>query len=111
MSLPGRIVSVQVILGFFCSLALLWAVGWNASKSALLATGCVALPSAYYAWMQAHTYNATRILAHGVLRMMLTATLMALCVLVVGIEPVGFFVTFAVVHLAYILAGLFSQGS
>ena len=69
--------------------------------SALFALFSCVVPSAYYAWVQSRTFNATRLLAHGVMKMLLTGTLMALFVVVVGIAPVGFFVTFAIVQLAY----------
>ncbi len=71
-------------------------------RSALAALGSCVIPSLYYAWVQQHTLNATRLLLHGVLRMVLTATFMALSIVVVGIEPAGFFVTFAVMQFAYL---------
>jgi len=47
-------------------------------------------------------FNAQRLLLHGVLKTLLTLTLMAVCIAVIGIEPVGFFVTFAVMQLSYL---------
>ena len=61
------------------------------------------LPSAYYAWVQARTFNATRLLLHGVLKTLLTLVLMGVCIVQVGIEPLPFFVTFAMVQISYLV--------
>ena len=63
----------------------------------------VMLPTMYYAWFQARTFNAARALAHGVMKMVLTVVLMAVCIAVVGIDPVGFFVTFAAMQFGYLV--------
>ena len=68
----------------------------------MLALLASCLPSGYYAWVQTRTFNATKLLLHGVLRMLLTVTLMAVCIVVFTIEPVGFFATFAVMQLSYL---------
>ena len=102
MSPAARIVLLQCLLGGICTLIFLVL---GQARSALLATVCVVVPTLYYAWVQARTYNATRILAHGVMRMLVTAMLMAVSIVVVGIEPVGFFVTFAVMQGAYFVRG------
>lgn len=79
---------------------------WNsaAGMSALMALACVLIPTAYYAWLQQRTLVATRILVHGVLKMVLTVTLMAVCIIKFGIEPLGFFATFAAMQLSYIFS-------
>lgn len=71
-----------------------------------MALGCVLLPTTYFAWLQRRTLNATRILLHGVIKMILTVVLMAVCIVKVGIDPLGFFVTFALMQLSYV----FSKG-
>lgn len=58
-------------------------------------------PCAYYAWMSSRTFNASRLLAQGVIKTILTAVLMAVAIVVFAIEPLGFFVTFAVMQLSY----------
>ncbi len=104
MSLAGRIIVVQAALGFVLS-ALFFGLDFSSGKSALLAVVSSWLPSAYYAWVQARTFNATRLLMHAVLKTLLTITLMALCMVKLGIEPIGFFVTFAVMQLSYLFGG------
>ena len=101
MSLTGRIVVVQALLGVACSAAF-FACDASSGRSAFLALMSSALPSAYYAWVQSRTLNATRLLMHGVLKSVFTVTLMAVCVVVFSIEPLGFFVTFAVMQLGYL---------
>jgi len=115
MGHPGRIVVAQLILGTLCALAFFAlfpgdnllpgeALGETLSRghSALSALGCCVIPRAYYAWSQQRTMVATRLLLQGVLRMLLTVTLMAVSIVVGNVEPVGFFVTFAVVQLGYL---------
>jgi F0F1-type ATP synthase assembly protein I len=100
MSHAGRIVVVQALLGVVCSAAF-FALDMHIGKSALLAVVSSWIPSGYYAWVQARTFDATRLLVHAVLKTLLTLVLMAVCVVKVDISPIGFFVTFAVMQLSY----------
>ena len=95
-----RIVVVQLVLGLLCSVVFSLQSTVQ-GQSAFAALGCVVLPQAYYAWITSRTLNATRLLMHGVLRMVVTGVLMAMSIIVMGIEPVAFFVTFALMQLAY----------
>lgn len=70
--------------------------------SASLATLAVVLPNAYYAWVSERSFNANRLLAQGVMRMVLAATLVAVCIVVVGIAPMGFFATLIAMQFAYL---------
>ena len=97
-----RVVVVQAGIGALTSLIFLLLMSRSAGMSAALATGCVLLPTMYYAWVQARTLNATRVLAHGAMKTVLTMVLIAVCIAVIGIEPFGFFVTFALMQLAYL---------
>jgi F0F1-type ATP synthase assembly protein I len=101
MSHAGRIVVVQALLGAVCS-AGFFTASTHSGTSAVLALLSSGIPSAYYAWVQARTYNATRLLLHGVLKMMLTLVFMMVCIVRVGIDPLAFFVTFAVMQLGYL---------
>lgn len=101
MSLPGRIVAAQAGIGVLCVLAF-WVIDPASGRSAGLALGASLLPSAYYAWVVGRTLNATRLLLHGVLKTVVTAVLVAVCIIVLGIEPVGFFVTLAAMQLGYL---------
>jgi len=76
--------------------------GTSAGMSAVYAALVSWTPSAYYALVQARILNATRLLMHGVLKTVLTVTLMAVCIVVLSIEPLGFFVTFAAMQLGYL---------
>lgn len=109
MGHPARIVIAQTIIGTLCALAFFALFSGEAqgealaqSRSALIALGCCVVPSAYYAWSQQRTMVATRLLLQGVLRMLLTITLMAVSIVVFNVEPVGFFVTFALTQLGYL---------
>ena len=71
-----------------------------------MAVCCVLLPTMYYAWLQARTFNAMRVLLHGAVKTLLTLVLVAVCIVVFGIEPLGFFATFALMQLSYWLQSL-----
>ena len=101
MSLAGRIVVVQALLGAVCSV-IFFILSTPSGTSAVLAVLTSWLPSAYYAWVQVRTFNATRLLVHGVLKILLTLVLMAVCIVRVGIEPLAYFVTFAVMQFGYL---------
>ena len=45
--------------------------------------------------------NATRLLMHGMFKTLLTMTLMGVCIVKVGIEPMAIYVTFIVMQLSY----------
>ena len=100
MSPAIQIPVVMAGLGALLTIAFFF-VSPAAGTSALLATVCVLIPASYFAWLQARTRNAVRVLMHGVLKIALTLTLIGVCIAVVGIEPKGFFITFVVVQLAY----------
>ena len=70
----------------------------------MLAVASSVLPSAYYAWVLGSSLNATRLLLHGVLKTVLTVVLVAVSIVVFGIEPLGFFVTLALMQLSYLVS-------
>ena len=116
MNQARRVIVVQAAIGAVCA-AVFFAVGsdvgrstgteagveasTSAGLSALYAVLASWIPSAYYAFVQTRVLNATRLLLHGVLKTLLTVTLMAVCIVALGIEPLGFFVTFAAMQLGY----------
>ncbi len=104
MSVASRIVLVQAAIGLLCALTFLW-VDTASSRSALLALASTVVPSAYYAWVLGSSLNATRLLLHGVLKTVLTIILVAVSIVVFGIEPLGFFVTLALMQLSYLASG------
>ena len=103
MSLAGRIVVFQALIGLVCS-ATFFALDDASGRSALLALVCSVVPSGYYAWVVGRTLHATRLLLHGVLRSLFTLTLMAVCITQASIEPLGFFVTFGVTQFSFLFS-------
>ena len=113
MNQAHRVVVVQAAIGALCA-AVFFVVGSDegrgagieaspsAGLSALYAVFASWIPSAYYAFVQARVLNATCLLMHGVLKTLLTVTLMAVCIVVLSIEPLGFFVTFTAMQLGYL---------
>ena len=107
---PYRIVVAQALLGALSAAAFL-IISPAQAHSALIATGCVFFPTAYYAWVTSRTLDASRLLAHGVMRMILAGVLMAVAIISVGIKPAGFFATFCIVQLAYLAPGSKTPGN
>ena len=104
MSPTRRILVVQTGIGVLCSTGF-FIYDTSAGMASLIAMLNVLLPAAYFAWVQARTFNAARLLYQGVSKMLVTAVLMAVSLVVLKVEPLGFFSTFAAMHLGY-LAGL-----
>ena len=104
MSLAGRIVVLQGVLGSLC-VAGFAAVDPRESVAAMAAMVATVIPSAYYVWVQQRTFNATRLLLHGVYKIAATMTLIAVSFAVLEVPPLGFFVSFASMQLSYV-AGL-----
>jgi F0F1-type ATP synthase assembly protein I len=98
----ARVVAAQAGLGLASSVMFFF-IGRAAGESAILAVFCVLVPTMYYAWRQASSHNATRALAHGVIKTVLTIVMMVVCIAVIGIEPIGFFVTFAIMQFGYLV--------
>ena len=101
MSQAARIVAVQAFLGGLCSLVF-FVVGPQQGLSAVAAVGASVIPAGYYAWLQQRTFNAARLVAHGVLKTVFTMTLVALSIVVLEVHPLGFFVTLGVMQLGYL---------
>jgi F0F1-type ATP synthase assembly protein I len=97
-----RIVLVQAGIGAASS-AMFFFIDPAAGSSAVMAMFCVLVPTSYFAWRHASTFNAARALAHGVMKTVLTVMLLTVCIAIVGIEPKGFFVTFALMQLGYLM--------
>ena len=49
--------------------------------------------------------QAGRILFHGVLKMMMTVIFLTLSIVVIGVEPLAFFLTFGLMQLSYLAGG------
>jgi hypothetical protein len=100
MSHAGRIVLTQIVVGALCVIVFL-AIDIVQARSAMFALATTVIPSSYYAWVLQRTHNATRLLLHGVIRMLATLTFMAMCIVVFTVEPMGYFVTLVIVQLGY----------
>lgn len=109
MSPTGRVLALQAAIGVAGSGAFFFH-STTAGMSAGLALLSVLSPAMYFAWVQARTFNAARLVFQGVMKMLLTVTLMAVSLIVLHAEPLGFFVTFASMQLGYV-AGLVGNGT
>ena len=72
------VVTKQVILGVIATVAIGFAYGSTPAKSVAAGALCIALPSAYFAWVSQRTLLGPRILAQGVVKMLSSGALMAL---------------------------------
>ena len=101
MGHAGRVLVVQALLGFIC-IGAFFVLNEASARSALLAVVSSLAPSAYYAWVQARTFNAMRLLAHGVMKSLFTVSLITICIVRLDIDPPGVFVPFAILQLSYL---------
>ena len=90
MNVMVRVVITQAVLGASATLVFVF-VAPEQARAAAFALASVVLPSALYAWYVQRTLHATRLLWQGVWRMLLTAVLMAVSIIVYKVEPLGFF--------------------
>ena len=102
MNSTFRVVALQGAIGALCTLAF-FAYHPSQGSAAAMATAALVLPSGYYAWMLQRTLKAARILAHGVLKMLATLTLMGVVIVVWQAQPLGFFVTLVLMQVAYVV--------
>ena len=88
------VVTKQLVLGVFTAVAIGFGFGLGPAKSVAAGAFCIALPSAYFAWVSQRTLVGSRILAQGVVKMLSSGALMAL------------FLGFEKVEVAWFLLGM-----
>lgn len=88
------VVTKQLVLGVFTAVLIGFMVGLGPAKSVAAGAFCIALPSAYFAWVSQRTLVGSRILAQGVVKMLSSGALMAL------------FLGFEKVEVAWFLLGM-----
>ena len=88
------VVTKQLVLGVFTAVAIGFGFGLGPAKSVAAGVLCIALPSAYFAWVSQRTLVGSRILAQGVVKMLSSGALMAL------------FLGFEKVEVAWFLLGM-----
>ena len=93
------VVTKQLVLGVFTAVAIGFGFGLGPAKSVAAGVLCIALPSAYFAWVSQRTLIGSRILAQGVVKMLSSGALMAL------------FLGFEKVEVAWFLLGMVASQS
>ena len=88
------VVTKQLVLGVFTAVLIGFMFGLGPAKSVAAGAFCIALPSAYFAWVSQRTLVGSRILAQGVVKMLSSGALMAL------------FLGFEKVEVAWFLLGM-----
>lgn len=88
------VVTKQLVLGVFTAVLIGFMFGLGPAKSVAAGVLCIALPSAYFAWVSQRTLVGSRILAQGVVKMLSSGALMAL------------FLGFEKVEVAWFLLGM-----
>ena len=88
------VVTKQLVLGVFTAVAIGFGFGLGPAKSVAAGVLCIALPSAYFAWVSQRTLVGSRILAQGVVKTLSSGALMAL------------FLGFEKVEVAWFLLGM-----
>ena len=93
------VVTKQLVLGVFTAVAIGFGFGLGPAKSVAAGVLCIALPSAYFAWVSQRTLVGSRILAQGVVKTLSSGALMAL------------FLGFEKVEVAWFLLGMVASQS
>ena len=97
------VIHLQVLIGAFASVGLL-GTGGRESYAAVVGALTIILPSAYLAWSNNRTSNPLRILAQGAVKTTTTCLLMAVALVVMKVEPLGFFFSLVAVQFSYLIA-------
>ncbi len=100
--LPYLIVLLQLMTSLVVAAALALVDGAEA-RSALLAGGVTVLPAGYFAWRMQRERSAGRLLGQGLMKFLLTVTLMALTFAVFEPAPIGFFSAFVLMQVMYVV--------
>jgi F0F1-type ATP synthase assembly protein I len=108
--LPSTIVALQLATAVGVAAGLLL-VDAAQAIAALLAGAVVVLPNAYFAWRAGSERSPGRLLAHGMMRFVLTVTLMAAAFAVFKPAPLGFFSAFVLMQAMYAAGPLLFGGS
>ena len=105
MPLSYRIVTLQLCTAVLMAGALLL-VSMGQAVAALLAGLVCVLPGGYYAWRVESERSPGRLLGQGVVKSILTLVLMALVFAFLKPALIGFFATFVLMQLMYIVGPL-----
>lgn len=104
--LPLAIVGLQLVGALAVAAMLLLLVGTGQAFAALLAGAVVVVPNGYFAWRAGVERSPGRLLAHGVIRFLLTVFLMAAAFVLFAPEPLGFFSAFLLMQVMYVAGPL-----
>ena len=108
MSLPYRIVTLQLLAAVVAAAGLLI---WDGSQafSALLAGAVCLIPGVFFAWRAVVERSPAKLLSQGVFKFALTFALFAACIALFKPAAAGFFGTFALLQAMYVLGPLLSK--
>ncbi|MFW6092367.1 MAG: ATP synthase subunit I [Pseudomonadota bacterium] len=101
-ALPYLVVLLQATTALIVAAAFAW-VDKSEAIASLLAGGVVVLPAAYFAWRARWERSPGRLLGQGLMKFVLTVTLMALVFAVCEPAPLGFFSAFVAMQLMYVV--------
>jgi F0F1-type ATP synthase assembly protein I len=107
--LPLTIVRLQLAGALSVAAVCFFFADASQAFAALLAGGVVVVPNGYFAWRVAVERSPGRLLAHGMMRFVLTVVLMALTFVVFRPAPLGFFSAFVLMQGMYIAGPLLAQ--
>ena len=116
--LPAQIVILQSMTSLVVAAAML--LSDNSSQAgfgdslragsdavaALMAGAVCVVPGGYFAWRALNERSPGRLLGQGVMKFLLTVTLMALVFAVMKPAPLGFFASFVAMQFAYVVGPL-----
>jgi len=100
--LPLLIVTLQLMTSLVVAAGLAL-VDNSQAMAALLAGAVCVVPGGYFAWRATVERSPARLLGQGVMKFLLTLTLMALAFVVFRPAPLGFFAAFVLMQTMYVV--------
>jgi hypothetical protein len=107
--LPLTVVWLQLAGALFVATVLFVLVDSSQAFAALLAGAVVVVPNGYFAWRAGIERSPGRLLAHGVMRFVVTVALMSLSFVAFTPAPLGFFSAFVLMQVMYVAGPLLAE--
>lgn len=103
--LPLRIVMLQLMTSLVVAAGFAL-IDTSEAMAALTAGAVCTLPGGWFAWRSATERSPARLLGQGVMKFLLTVTLMALAIVAFQPAPLGFFTAFVLMQTMYVAGPL-----
>jgi F0F1-type ATP synthase assembly protein I len=108
-SLPLLIVVLQLMTSLVVAAGFALIDNSEAAVAALLAGAACVIPGGWFGWRITMERSPARLLGQGVMKFLLTVTLMALAIVAFQPAPLGFFTAFVLMQTMYVTGPMIYQ--